>query len=211
MALLASSATALARSAESFAAQVVLQPRSVGDVLDQDQNTIKRPVVFPHALCRKAAVEYLAVLADEPLVRDVALGDSFQHPLEMGLLAGQVIGMDQFGPGLEHQFLFRIPQHLAQSMVGLDPVLVRRQHRHTHQSLLKIPAEPLLAFEQASFGPLAVGDFLLQPAVGLRQFGTCGLGSATARVERFAQQGHNDSHEDIQAEADLMFQIVDQK
>ena len=74
-------------------------------------------------------------------------------------------------------------------------------------------SQPSSLFRQAfvGVGLLAVSHFLLQPAVGVRQFGTCRVGSSPAGVKRFAQRGDNNPHGDKESKPDLVLQVGSQK
>src|SRR5271157_4297131 len=128
------------------------------NVLGQDQDAIHGAIGLPHALYGKAGIEDSAVLAEEAMIRDVALDNASQHLPEMRLLAGQVVGMNEVRPCLVQEFRFRVTEHLADSLVDLDPISLRRQNCHAYQPLLEIPPEPLLAFQKPPFGFLAFGD-----------------------------------------------------
>jgi len=107
-------------------AQISLRPFSVGDILGEDQNTVQRAIVLPHALYPKAGVQYCAVLANKPFIHHKALDNAVQHAMDLDVLKRQIVGIGQFSPSLPGQFLFRVAQQPAEAMVDFDPFLLLR-------------------------------------------------------------------------------------
>ena len=67
----------------------------VGDVLDQGDEVVDRPVVPTHAAHRNRGVDDPAVLADVPLIQGIAVDFPCKSPLVAVDGHGQIIGMGQ--------------------------------------------------------------------------------------------------------------------
>src|SRR5579871_2856397 len=129
-----------------------------GDVLNQSDKVIHRTIGAPQTFCRHGRVNHRAIFSNPTLVQCVAIDLAVKHPVELAEVAGQVVGMRYFWPGLLEQLVALVAQDAAQLVVHLKDFFAWRSDRHADQSQFKVTAESFLAFSQGLFDSLAVGN-----------------------------------------------------